>query len=73
MIDLIDDKTIILGIREYLLNYDLTDYNDRMEDYLTVSDKKLLTLQKFYKTDCSPIENNNEKFKPFDKIQSKTL
>lgn len=56
MIDLIDDKTIILGIREYLLNYDLTDYNDRMEDYLTVSDKKLLTLQKFYKTDCSPIE-----------------
>lgn len=47
ILNLIDNKSVILGIAKLLEEWDLTDYNDREENYMTEDDTELEQMQPY--------------------------
>lgn len=47
ILNLIDNKAVILGIKAYLESLDLSDYNDKDEDYMTEGDLEVEKMQKY--------------------------
>lgn len=47
ILNLIDDKAVILGIKSYLESLDLTDYDNRDETFRTEADKELEAMQRY--------------------------
>lgn len=47
ILNLIDDKAVVLGIKSYLESLDLTDYDNRDETYRTEADQELETMQRY--------------------------